>query len=333
MFRSSSIWTTCSIALAVLGCVAVTGCNTEGMWVKQEHPEGAVTNSSMTEGAAVQDINIIDANEVDIVEEVMTHRASYHQSLVALRDYYIEHGSNDKRKWAEAELADLSRVRPFKYILSAEIPNSSLRPERSVAEADAMYQNGVELMRKGGHGVPALYRQDLMREALRVFHDLITKYPNSDKIDDAAFCCGEIYKEYFKDQELIAVKWYERAHQWDPDTPHPALFQAAVVYDFRLHDRARALELYHDVLEKEQENKSNLAFATRRIYELTEGMQQLESPRPASEATLASPHADARGVDDMFGSERNSDDVAMGNETEATPQTLVPVVDLGPDDE
>ena len=108
-----------------------------------------------------------------------------------------------------------------------------------------------------------------MIEAAGVFRELIETYPNSDKIDDAAFWLGEIHKEYLKDQEQIAVQWYERSFAWDPATPHSARFQAAVVYDYRLHDRDRALELYRLVLAEETSKRSNVDFATRRIEQLT----------------------------------------------------------------
>ena len=109
---------------------------------------------------------------------------------------------------------------------------------------------------------------------------MISKYPSSDKIDDAAFYCGEIYKEYFKDQEEIALKWYERTWTWDPQTPHPARFQAAVVCDYRLRDRDRALELYQAVLTEEPNDKSNLRFATRRIRKLTAGEGPVHAHQP-----------------------------------------------------
>jgi hypothetical protein len=84
----------------------------------------------------------------------------------------------------------------------------------------------------------------------------------------------------------LAVKWYERAWTWNPDTPHPARFQAAVVYDYRLHNRARALELYHAVLEHETADDKNARFATRRIGELSsevsQGAPQAISRQPGS---------------------------------------------------
>ena len=129
---------------------------------------------------------------------------------------------------------------------------------------------------------------------------MIRRYPSSDKIDDAAFYCGEIHKEYLKDQEPIAVRWYERAFTWNPQTPHPARFQAAVTYDFRMHERARALELYHGVLDVETENKSNVAFASRRIYELTRA-QTGEHPTQ-TEAAVPIP------AEDMFGARGTGSD-------------------------
>ena len=333
MIRSLTIST---VILTLLTFAA--GCNTEKLWVDHQKPQGPMSTMDATAGINLPDIQIINVQEVDIVEEVLTHRAMYKKSLTVLRDYYREQGYNNKRQWADAELADLSRVRPFNYVLSAEIPVSSLRPRHAIVEADEMYQRGVELMKKGGHGLPVLYRQDLMREALQVFTEMITKYPGSDKIDDAAFCCGEILKEYFQNQERLAVKWYERAHTWDPGTPHPSLFQAAVVYDFRLHDRAKALELYHRVLEEETANKSNSAFASRRIFELTEGMEQLHEPRrPAGSDTFAAPPAS--GSNTLGSKPRSADsdwsDPAEGRVESPTDQVaadgLVPVVELGPD--
>src|SRR6185436_20706918 len=56
----------------------------------------------------------------------------------------------------------------------------------------------------------------------------------------------------------------------DPQTPHPARFQCAVVYDFRKHDRSRAIELYHNVMENETNNSSNVRFSATRVEQLTD---------------------------------------------------------------
>ena len=73
-----------------------------------------------------------------------------------------------------------------------------------------------------------------------------------------------------------------------PQTAHPARFQAAVLYDFRLHDRDRALELYHAVVTQETGNTSNVHFAVRRIQQLTSELEPTTIDLQTG-GTLASP--------------------------------------------
>jgi len=252
--------------------LALTGCNVDPLYPKARRPKGPAM--SMAErpgggGAPGAEIRVVDRSEVDLVETVVTHRAAYLQSLQALRDYYRDHGYVNKQSWADFELFGLQKVQTFRYVMDAEIPSDQLRPTDTIPEADALYKRGMKLMANGGHGIPIFYREGPMIEAVAVFRQLIEKYPTSDKIDDAAFQLGEIHKEYLHDQESIAVKWYERAWTWDPATPHSARFQAAVIYDFRLHDRDRALELYQRVLREETSDWTNVCFSKHRIGELT----------------------------------------------------------------
>jgi len=272
------------VTLVGVCLLGVVGCNTENWFAPQQTMDAPVADMKSTDSSELPDIQLVEAREVDLVENVVQHRTMYHRQLRALRDYYQEHGYDVKRQWADTELAGVEKTQPFKYLLSAQIPVDSLRPASSITEADSMYEHGRELMIEGGHRVPGVYRRDLMVKALSTFVDLVRKYPSSDKVDDAAFYCGEIHKEYLN-QNSLAVKWYERAYAWDPTTPHNARFQAAVTYDYRLHDRARALELYRAVVETENRNKSNVSWAVRRIDELTTEL----ATKPATEDSTAQP--------------------------------------------
>lgn len=214
------------------------------------------------------------AQEVDLVEELVTRRRAYHDALAALAESYRRDGDPIRLQWVEEEIMLAQRIQPFSYLHDAEIPGDWLRATDSTPAADALFEQACARMKEGGHGIWALYREDVMLDALEMMKRVIYEYPTSDKIDDAAFFIGEIHKEYLKNQNEIAVEWYRRAWTWDPDTPHQARFQAAVVYDYRMHDRAKALELYHAVLKHETFEWTNVEFAKTRIRQLTEEMKE-----------------------------------------------------------
>jgi len=260
------------LVLTVSLCaVLVGGCKTDELaGPKREVAVGPMTSLESPAGINVPNVKL-DRTEVDLVEELLLHRAMYARLLRALNTYYTEHGNEEKAVWARSELNDLKRVKPYRYILDSEVPTLDMTPSESIAEADQLYDEACALMKKGGHKVPALYNQETMKLALAKFKELVDRHPTSDKIDDAAFFIGEIHKEYFEEKDnTLAIEWYKRAIQWNPDTAHPARFQIAVCYDYRLHEREEALYWYQQVLEHEPDiEKTNTLFASNRIRQLT----------------------------------------------------------------
>lgn len=263
--------------LSSLLIAVAAGCNVDGRAVSMKMSQGDPARAPRPSGAGV-DMSIVQGQEVDLVEAVAAHRAAYHEALRQLKRYYDGRGYATKSAWAAAELKDLGLVKQFRYLMDAEVPSESLQPTESIAAADQMFETGLDLMRRGGHGVPGIFRRDRMIEAAETFRALIERYPSSDKIDDAAFYCGEIHKEYLSGQETLAVKWYERCFTWNPQTEHPARFRAAVVYEYRLHDRDKALELYRAALRDETQHGGNARFASSRVAELTGESRVLAAP-------------------------------------------------------
>jgi tetratricopeptide (TPR) repeat protein len=246
----------------------LSGCQTDPV-VGRKRVRGPLTAFESVEIARQSNMSLAEKSEVDLVEQLLYHRTMYSQTLEQLRNFYQEKGYAEKRHWAETEMTDLRRVRPYHYLLDSEIPRLDLVPERSIPQADQLYDQALAKAKEAGMGLPALYNRAKMSDALNMFKQVIREYPESDKIDDAAFYCRELYKEYFDGEESIAVEWYELAWTWDPATPHPARFQAAVVFDYRLHDREKALELYRAAVAAES-NRSNRRWAMERIRQLTE---------------------------------------------------------------
>ena len=191
-------------------------------------------------------VDITKAGETDFVEQIAVNRQAYRQGLELLIRYYTKTGNNMKFKWAKAELAALDSIPQYKYIVEAEAAGPSLRASASIPEADDLYKDALQLERDAG----VLFKNnDLLRLALDKYDRLIKQHPSSDKIDDAAYQAGVIY-EYFQDYS-IALLYYKRAYQWDPDTINPARFRSARILDKRLHRNAEALELYREAIKKE----------------------------------------------------------------------------------
>jgi len=213
-------------------------------------------------------VNIADTSEADIVEQMAVNRQAYRQGLELLAGYYVRTGNNVKLEWANKELAALNTMPKYNYIIEAEVAPQNLKVSASIPDADDIYYDALELDKNAGT-LPILKNQNQLRLALEKYRELIRKHPSSDKIDDAAYKAGVIY-EYFKDY-TIALLYFKRTFQWDPETPHPARFRAARILDQRLHRNAEALQLYQQAVKIEGQfdrYREWREFAEKRIREL-----------------------------------------------------------------
>ena len=211
---------------------------------------------------------IADTSEVDIVEQMAVNRQAYQQGLELLVGYYTRTGNNMKLEWAKKELAALNTMPKYHYIIEANVAPPDLKVSASIPDADDIYYEAQQLDKDAGT-LPILKNQNQLRLALEKYNELIRKHPSSDKIDDAAYDAGVI-QEYFKDYS-IALLYYKRAFQWDPETPHPARFRAARILDKHLHRNSEALQLYQQAVKIEgqfDKYREWREFAEKRIREL-----------------------------------------------------------------
>ncbi|MCK6458021.1 MAG: hypothetical protein L6Q92_16015 [Phycisphaerae bacterium] len=235
----------------------------------------------------------LKAENVDVpgqVEDMHRARAAYLEQLTRLEKTYLEIGDVNRANWARRQRERTEGVEVYPFL--ADLPQEArvdVAPEQSIPEADALYDKAMAKL-KEFRGVPLTgfleANRKKAREALEMFKELLRNYPKSDKVDDAAFFCGEIYKEYLRKEDPddeLSIRYYRWAWQLDPKTPHAARFQCAVVEDFRRHNRKAALELYRLVLEEETHNQSNLRFAASRIEQLTDEEGSHLRPRPEKE--------------------------------------------------
>jgi tetratricopeptide (TPR) repeat protein len=220
-------------------------------------------------GGSFEPVNLAEVTEVDLVEQMATNRQAYRRGLELLIQYYTRTGNNDKMKRAERELAAFDTMPRYIYITEADVLPENLRATTLIAEADVLFEEAMQLEKQAGPlgPLPIPKNENTLRLALDKYTQLMKKYPSSDKIDDAAFQAAGIF-EYFRDYST-ALTYYQRAYQWDPETPNPVRFKAASILDRHLLRRSEALELYREAIREEGEFEQWKSFAEKRIMELT----------------------------------------------------------------
>jgi len=260
-------------------------------WVRKEHAN--LTQAQIFQWVGAEPAPPVESSAPEeiteslLVERVVAAREVYVQAVRDVAAFYAKHGPKDNAKASHNILERFDPIRTYYYLEEAEFPPATLQPGEPNPEADAIFADALELHEKGKGWLRTFVTTNYphQRKALKGFQQVIAEYPTSDKIPEAAFHIGEIYKEYFN-EDVRAVEWYQLARTWDDGIQLPARFQAATVYDLRLNNKAKALALYQETLEKETFNQSNVAFAGQRILEIrheAEGFQsELDTaPGPA----------------------------------------------------
>jgi len=240
------------------------------VWTQRELDNLKATHTFSWKGiptvVAPEGESVENADERMLAEYVVSARNAYLKALDNLIDYYQRTDNTFQAKLAVNAKARFDPVRTYMYFMEAEVPPANLKPVDVIPDANALFDKAHGLYRRGKI-LPAITDYPKEKEALLLFKEMVRKYPQSDKIALAAYYIGEILKEYCN-EDLLAVQWYQRAWQWDPNIVKPARFQAAAVYDYRLQDKDKAVELYRQVIQHEQFNQSNVAFSHRRLKEL-----------------------------------------------------------------
>lgn len=202
--------------------------------------------------------------DLELVQRVIHARSEYRKSLEALRLHYDRVGDLERKKWAEDELRQYHRVHKWAFIIDLRVPPPTLQGHTNVPEANKLLTWAVQFKDKG-MGTDYI---DNQRRAEILLEDLLTKYPQSDKISDAAFHLGDIYESKPYKEFRLAAAFYERCYQWNPQTHFDARMRAARLYDYEVKDRSRAIEIYREITTHEADPK-RIQEATKRLGELS----------------------------------------------------------------
>jgi len=201
--------------------------------------------------------------DIELVERLLAARRDYQMSLEALRTHYQSTNDLERARWAEDELRQYHRVLKQAYRLELDVPPPTLQATYPVPEATELYRKAMGFKSKGW-GTDYV---DNQRRAEILFQQILTSYPQSDMIDDAAYQLGDLYEGKAYQQYRRAASYFERCFQWNPNTQFDARLRAARLYDKHLSERGRAMELYKEIKDRETDPK--------RVQEATKRLQQL----------------------------------------------------------
>jgi TolA-binding protein len=195
---------------------------------------------------------------------LLAARRDYQMILEQLRNHYAAAGDMERAHWAEDELIQLHRIPKQAFRLELDVPPPTLHAATNIPEANELYRRAMTYKDKGWNTDYI----DNQRRAEILLQQLLTTYPQSDKIGDAAYQLGDLYEGKAYKQYRRAAHYFERCFQWNPNTQLDARLRAARLYDRQLADRARATELYRDITTHETDPK-RLQEAQKRLTELS----------------------------------------------------------------
>jgi tetratricopeptide (TPR) repeat protein len=202
--------------------------------------------------------------DIQQLERLMATRRDYQIALEQLRVHYINAGDLERASWAEDELRQFHRYARQPYRLEMDVPPVGLKAQDHIAEANELYKRAMTYKDKGWGGTDYL---DNQRRAELLFQQILTSYPQSDKIAMVAYQLGDIYESKAYKQYRRAAMYFERCFQWDSKTPFDARLRAARLYDKKIQDRTRAMELYKEVTTRDVDPK-RVAEAQKRLVDL-----------------------------------------------------------------
>lgn len=213
---------------------------------------------------------ISHGGEVDLAEDVALARDRYRQSLESLLAFYRQYGYFEKSNWAEKEIQSLRIIPRYPYMGDPTAGSTRYEASETNTRADALYAEARKLHDEGT-GLSGLLGggKAKLGKALDTYRMLIDQYPTSDKIDEAAFYAGEIYASDSQKEYTLALNYYQRCLDWNPNTDLPVRMRMAYVYDYPLRNREKAMALYKEIIEKST-NRANVRFAQERIRVLTD---------------------------------------------------------------
>ncbi len=156
------------------------------------------------------------------------------------------------------------RIPKHAFRLELDVPPPTLDANKNIPEANELYRQAMKFKDKG-------WNQDYIDNQHRaelLLQQLLTNYPQSDKLSDAAYQLGDIYESKAFRQYERAAAYFERCFQWNPKTHFDARMRAARLYERYQSERSHAIEIYKEITTHETDHK-RVEEAQKKLTELS----------------------------------------------------------------
>jgi tetratricopeptide (TPR) repeat protein len=250
----------------MIGCKAAATSNTPALNVGStaEAAPASGARPASAEGIGGDASSEDPGREIGLLEKLHRSREEYRRTLEELSAYYNATGNGLQSQRAKEELIDVRNVRKYSYTVEPELTRR-YRPGEQIGAADSLYWSAHKMfsIRNGREE-----DRERLKRCIRILQEMLAKYSTSDKCDEALVLLGRIHEHTAFTDYALAARYYAKAFEADPNTETDAYIRAAVMFETKLRNGARAAEIYALAAERDA-NPENRKFAVAKVRELT----------------------------------------------------------------
>lgn len=212
-------------------------------------------------------VNDLESKESKLIKRVEISRENYKKTLSELASFYLSIGNRLISNNVNTELEAFSKVPQALYNSNLNETKtdspSTKNIKKNIEEANILFFDANSYRKV----LPGTKREYSLNIAAQRYNRIIEKYPDSDKVSDAAYFLAEIYIEPFFSAYEKAASLYVKCYDLDHETDKPALYKAALTYDYKLDNLKEAVNYYKLAIENSPKQKYQKR-ARRRLDEL-----------------------------------------------------------------
>lgn len=197
----------------------------------------------------------LKSKESKLIKRVEISRENYKETLSELALFYITIGNRLRSNNVNTELKAFSKIPQALY--SSDLNETGTdgptikNSKKNIEEANILFFD-ANYYRKV---LPWDKKENSLNIAAERYKRIIEKYPESDKVSDAAYFLAEIYSKPFFSAYERAASLYVKCYEVDHATDKPALYKAALTYDYKLNNLKEAVNYYKLAIENSPEQK------------------------------------------------------------------------------